>query len=132
MSYVAGNPKKYIGISVGSGQCVALVQAAASTGQTGRWSRGELVKGATLSAGTAIATFDDKGSYISDTDGLSHAAIYMGQSAEGIQVIDQWVLRQKDDKGASVRTHKVAAERTIYFRNSTKPINDGRNYYVID
>lgn len=38
--------------------------------------------------GTAIATFDPSGKYGNHTDGRSHAAIYLGQDATGIQVLD--------------------------------------------
>jgi hypothetical protein len=84
MPFVARNPKHYVGKSVGSGQCVAFVQAAAMTGHTSGWRRGDLVKGALLTEGTAIATFDDKGRYINDQHGKSHAAIYVRQTSEGI------------------------------------------------
>ena len=46
-----------------------------------------------LRPGTAIATFDPDGRYGNHTDGRSHAAIYLGQDATGIRVIDQWVRR---------------------------------------
>lgn len=63
MGYIAGNPKRFLGTSVGSGQCVAYVQAAALTGQTRGWARGELVKDAKLAIGTAIACNNDGRNY---------------------------------------------------------------------
>jgi len=132
MSYIATNPKRLLDTSVGNGQCVAYVQAAAMTGQTRRWSRGELVQGAKLAIGTAIATFDDNGKYISDTHGQSHAAIYMGQDAVGIQVLDQWVSKTKDKKGVISLIVTPVHPRTIYFRNAKAAVDDGRNYYVIE
>lgn len=48
MPYVAVNPQRLIGKSVGNGQCVAFARAAASIGHTSTWTRGELVRGATL------------------------------------------------------------------------------------
>lgn len=132
MSYIAANPKKFLDTSVGSGQCVAYVQVAAMTGQTRAWTRGELVRGAKLAIGTAIATFDDNGKYISDTNGLSHAAIYMGQDAQGIQVLDQWIGTKKGPDGKVIRVPTGVQARTIAFSNRPKPINDGRNYYVIE
>ena len=41
-----------------------------------------------LAKGTAIATFVG-GSYLSHKHG-NHAALYIGQDAEGITVMDQW------------------------------------------
>jgi hypothetical protein len=91
----------YIGRPVGSGQCVALVHAVSpALGSTARWARGEPVQGNTsLQPGTPIATFDKSGRYANATDGSSHAAIYLGQNANGVQVLDQWV-----GKPAAVRT----------------------------
>jgi hypothetical protein len=43
-----------------------------------------------FAVGTAIATFVENGRYGNHTDGSSHAAIYIGQTADGIEVIDQW------------------------------------------
>ena len=132
MAYIATNPKRLLGTSVGTGQCVAFVQAAAMAGPTRRWSRGELVKGAKLAIGTAIATFDDKGKYISNTGGLSHAAIYMGQDALGIQVLDQYGVTTKGADGKPLRVPVSVSARTIFFGKKPKAVNDGRNYYVID
>ena len=49
---------------------------------------GEQVKGVKLAIGTAIATFDEKGRHINDSTGKSHAAIYLGQAAASIQMLD--------------------------------------------
>jgi hypothetical protein len=88
--------------------------------------------GATLAVGTAIATFDENGRYANDTHGKSHAAIYLGQTAAGIQVLDQWLHRRKRSDGTvKVETH-VVQERTIYFQpRKVKDVDDGRKYYVI-
>ena len=90
MPYVALDAEKLDGIaSVGSGECVALVQREAGAPLTRNWSKGALVKGNTaLAVGTAIATFDASGRYASDGQG-KHAAIYLGQDASGIRVVDQ-------------------------------------------
>jgi hypothetical protein len=82
----------YIGRHVGSGHCVALADAVSpGIGPTANWACGAAVKGNTgLRPGTVIATFDKSGSYSNATDGSSHAAIYLGQNAEGMQVLDQW------------------------------------------
>jgi hypothetical protein len=125
MSYtasIAGIPKDYLGKAIGTGQCVAFVEAAAQTPNTARWTRGGLVGGdTTIPAGAAIATFDPSGMYGNHTDGRSHAAIYVSQVAgQGLLVYDQWL-------GQPVH------QRTIRFRNGTgAAVNDGNRFYVIE
>ena len=92
MAYVCSDPSSYLADPhpVGTGQCVALVEAACHTGDTSRWKQGKTVKGdVTLVAGTAIATFQD-GKCQNRKNGDSHAAIYMRQDSKAIYVIDQW------------------------------------------
>ena len=81
------------------------------TRTTSSWGQGQRVKGANLQFGTGIATFTN-GKYDS-----GHTAIYVGQSATGIDVWDQWV-------GQPVH------QRTLRF-DSTSYQNDGDNFYVI-
>lgn len=122
MPYIATNPETYAGQAVGSGQCVAFVEKSSGAPLTSSWSQGAKVKGATLAAGTAIATFGAAGKYTNSTDGTSHAAIYIGQNAAGIQVWDQWL-------GQPVH------QRTLRFQGGApgvKPVNDGDAFYVID
>lgn len=120
MAYVALDPKKLKGTSVGNGHCVAYARQAASMPHTGVWRKGAFVKGTVgIAIGSAIATFDKNNSYANKVDGTSHVAIYLGQSAVGIQVVDQWV------------GHPVS-ERTIYFRDAPRAVNDGSNYYVVE
>lgn len=92
---------KFVGRSTGSGQCVALARAVQpNLGPTSSWRAGEKVEGnTTLQPGTVIATFNGANRYANATDGSSHAAVYLGQNAKGVQVLDQWV-----GKGAAVRT----------------------------
>jgi hypothetical protein len=132
MSYVAANPKKFIGRSIGNGQCVAFARAAANMPHSGEWGKGELVQGAALAFGTAIATFDKNGRYANDTHGASHVAIYIGQDARGIKVLDQWVEKRKLPDGSVKPYVQNVTERTIYFGSKPKPVNDGRNYYVVE
>ena len=82
----------YIGRSVGTGQCVALVKAAnPSLGPASTWMGGAAVQGnTTLAPGTPIATFSGNDRYANATDGSSHAAIYLGQNHNGMVVLDQW------------------------------------------
>jgi len=120
--FVASNFSQYLGQSVGSGQCVALVQAAdPSVGLTATWTQGAAVHGNTsLQPGTAIATFNANGQYANATNGSSHAAIYLGQNAQGIQVEDQW-------------SNQPASIRTIPWNNPTgTAANTGSSFYVIN
>jgi hypothetical protein len=119
MAYIAASPATYSGQAVGTGQCVAFVQKASLAPLTAQWKQGALVKGNTsIAVGTAIATFDPNGTYGNHTDGSSHAAIYTGQNAAGLQVWDQWL-------GQPVH------QRTIRF-GQPKPVNDGNKFYVIE
>lgn len=100
-SALSNDLSSYIGRSVGSGQCVALVKAANPTlGPASLWTSGAAVQGNTaLTPGTPIATFSGTGQYANATDGSSHAAIYLGQNHQGMVVLDQWSGSQ-----AAVRT----------------------------
>lgn len=120
-SFVATDYAQYLGRSAGSGQCVALVQAAnPGIGRTRDWTCGAAVQGNTdLRPGTAIATFNTANRYANATDGSSHAAIYLGQNERGIQVMDQWA-------------GSTAAVRTIPWTNpSGVPANTGAAFHVI-
>jgi hypothetical protein len=91
MAYICQDIEhRRLGKAVGSGQCVALVQAWCNAPNTGSWSKGIDVRGNDhlIQKGTAIATFEN-GVYPNRSSG-NHAAIYLGQDASGIQVIDQW------------------------------------------
>lgn len=130
MPYRSSRPELFIGYSVGSGQCVALVERAAHTPMTYHWHRGLRVKGnLDIPRGTAIATFDPDGRYGNHTDGRSHAAIYLGQGATGIQVIDQWINHRTGQKPVP----QIGHERTIPFAAvQAHAVDDGDDYYVID
>lgn len=118
---VAGSYSQYLGTSVGSGQCVALVQAAdPSVGLTATWREGEAVSSASnLAPGTVIATFGSNGTYTNSLDGSSHAAIYQSTNADGsINVIDQW-------------TGQPAHERTIYNVGGKSAANTASDFHVV-
>jgi hypothetical protein len=125
MPYIATNARSYEKQSVGDGQCVAFVRAASKAPHNSVWKKGKPVKTSNaLSPGTAIATFDQNGTYGSRKDGTSHAAIFMRKTATGIVVLDQWVTNGKN---------QLVHERTIRFDNSIgKKINNGDEYYVIE
>lgn len=133
MVYIASTPSAYVGKSVGNGQCVAYTQKAANMPHTVAWKRGALVKGNTgIAPGTAIATFDANGRYGNHTDGSSHAAIYLGQDASGIQVLDQWMTYKKLPSGERVATPHYVSKRTIRFHKAPRAENNGDNYYVVE
>jgi hypothetical protein len=125
MSYTASVSdiqQNYLTKVIGSGQCVAFVEAAAKTPLTAQWKRGRIVAGdATIPEGTAIATFDPAGTYGNHTDGRSHGAIYVSQVAgQGLVVYDQWL-------GQAVH------QRIVHFRNGVgTAVNDGSQFYVIE
>jgi hypothetical protein len=122
MPYIANNPAASSGEVPGSGQCVALVPQASGASLTAQWTRGQKGKcDGTVQTGTAIATFDANGKYSNSADGSSHAAIYAGQNAIGLQVWGQ-------------PPGKPVHQRTIRFQGGApgvKPVNDGDAYYVI-
>ncbi len=117
---VSGAYSQFLGQNVGSGQCVALVQAAdPNVGLTRTWTQGAQVQGNTsIQPGTAIATFDGSGRYANATDGSSHAAIYLGQNAQGMQVQDQWL-------------NHATSVRTIPWNNTSGAANTGSAFHVI-
>lgn len=121
MPYVAANAEHYLGKKVGTGQCVAYVQAATLAPNTGSWKAGILVLNAAPGAiqkGTVIATMVE-GHYPNHAHG-NHAAIYLSHDSQGIQVIDQWL-------------GQVVHYRTIHDHGDHgNPSNDARRFYVVE
>jgi hypothetical protein len=117
--YFAANPECHHGQAVGSGHCVAFVQAAANCPHTSHWRPGRRVRGGQVERGTAIATFQE-GRYGNHTDGRSHAAILLAEEGGGLRVLDQW-------RGQPVH------ERVIRFKGGQgTPNNDGDAFRVIE
>ncbi|CAF0901416.1 unnamed protein product [Rotaria sordida] len=113
-----GNPSQYAGRSLCDpsggycGECVSFVKICTGDRRTThQWRPGTRVRGANIASGTAIATFPN-GKY------RGHAAIYISQDKNGIQVWDQW-------KG-----HPVS-RRTIRW-NGSGLSNNGDSFYVIN
>ncbi len=74
-----------------------------------------------IAPGTVIATFDADGRYGNHLDRRSHAALYLGQNAVGIQVLDQW----------NGHTRQPVHERTIRFKDGHgSKDNDGDAFHV--
>jgi len=123
--YVADHPRQWIGQnSVGTGERVPLVQQATGAPRSTEWRPGIQVQGNTdIRPGTAIATFDSNGRY----DG--HAAIYLGQDAHRIQVIDQWNIREE---GRVIRQYRPS-ERTLNFEQPWHArVDRGEFYHVVE
>lgn len=53
MAFIAPDPEKYEGEVIGNGQCVDFVKASGAP-QTSLWNEGDKVRGALITAGTAI------------------------------------------------------------------------------
>ncbi|WP_234383666.1 BPSL0067 family protein [Paracidovorax avenae] len=126
MPYVYNNPKALEGKpSVGNKQCVALVKFYAKAPASSLWREGASVKGnMLLREGTAIATFVD-GRYPNHASG-NHAALYVGQDAGGIYVIDQWS-----------KVNKIQARKLRFLGKDkhggwTNPSNNGDAFSVVE
>jgi hypothetical protein len=112
--------------SKGNAECVEFIQQTLSAPVTASWSEGiKIVKlgaGQTdpVAVGTAIATFVN-GKYPQTGSTGKHAAIYLGQDATGIQVLDQW------------RAQGKVLQRTIRWTPSKTGLsNDGNAFSVIE
>src|SRR5579883_640602 len=100
------------------GQCVSYVTTVCPTipVNTHAWKKGLQVKGKKdILPGTAIATFDSNGKY------SGHAAIYEGQTSDGINVVDQWVAPPA----------KAIHKRMLRF-GAHGNANNGDNFFIID
>ncbi len=124
--YATDNPRRWIGEHpIGTGECVSLVQQATGAPRAMEWRPGILVQGnANIRPGTAIATFDSSDRY----DG--HAAIYLGQDGHGIQVVDQWNIR---DSHGRIIGQQPPSVRTLPFNDPQHSrINRGDSYRVVE
>jgi hypothetical protein len=124
--YVSDNPEQWIGQpSVGTGECVPLVQQATGAPRSSEWRPGVSVQGNTaIRPGTAIATFDSNGHY------SGHAAIYIGQDENGIRVVDQWNIR--DREGRIIGRHTPSARRLWRDEPGHDRIDRGESYHVVE
>jgi hypothetical protein len=105
------------------------------------WRLGAQVKGnLALAPGTVIAIFDSNGRYIgtsrhSHSHGVAHTALYVRQSAIGIEVVHQFKSASCPNiKGALVR---FGGQRTAGYRSGVSASGDtpedvGENYYVVE
>ncbi|UPY35223.1 BPSL0067 family protein [Sediminicoccus sp. KRV36] len=107
---------------LGNGHCVPLVQAACGAPVTMLWRKGPWVRAnPAIPRGTAIATFTPAGRY-ANLDTGNHAAVYLGETSEGLMVVDQW----------QTRTPARPGRRLLTFRGGDgSPSNDGDAFFVI-
>jgi hypothetical protein len=130
MSHILANARTYSGKRFpnarGHTECVEFIRQTLNAPNTSVWREGmKILKVAVDQAdlilpGTAIATFVD-GSYPSHGSTGKHAAIYLGQNANGIQVMDQW------------RSQNQVRRRTIYWHPHSRGLsNDGNAFSVIE
>lgn len=94
-------------------ECVALARALSGAPPSAQWVRGAHVRGNThIQKGTVIATFVN-GHY------EGHAAVYLGETADGIRVFDQWNAQR-------------AHVRIIHYTGRHAFVDTGDNYYVVE
>lgn len=112
---------------VGTHQCVALVQKYAGAPTTAHWRQGAAVSGnTTLAPGTAIATFA-KGRYPNNSHG-NHAALYVGQGANGIYIVDQW----KAPKKTKISVRLIRSKGKDKNGNFIGPSDNADAFFVIE
>jgi hypothetical protein len=111
--------------TVGTKQCVALIQQYTKARAASVWRQGEAVKGKlTLKKGTAIATFVN-GKYPNHGTG-NHAAFYLSQDAAGIVVIDQW------SKSGTIQKRRLTFKGKDKGGRFIDPSNNGDAFSVIE
>jgi hypothetical protein len=126
LEVLTGHEKKPYVNGKGNAECIEFVRQSLDAPHTSKWREGAKIRRLApgesdpVARGTAIATFVE-GEYPQTGNSGKHAAIYLGQNAEGIQVLDQWKQKGR------------VSERTIHW-NSPKPIlsNDPQAFSVIE
>ncbi|WP_425252425.1 BPSL0067 family protein [Janthinobacterium sp. NFX145] len=112
---------------VGNHQCVALVRLYAGAPATSAWKQGAAVLGnRLLRKGTAIATFIS-GKYANHQQG-NHAALYMGQTLDGILVMDQWSGKRPGIETSRTLRSKGQYKNGLY----VDPSNNADAFFVIE
>ncbi|HWZ44658.1 MAG TPA: BPSL0067 family protein [Candidatus Saccharimonadales bacterium] len=100
----------------GTAQCVQLIKTLVGAPPTSEWREGQKVtKDANIAPGTVIATFEN-GRYPQlhgeKATRNQHAAIYLGQTEEGIWVVEQASVRDKNDKRPVIQARLIRWDRT--------------------
>ena len=120
----------------GNAECALLVQSLTGAPRTSTWKRGKKVSGqdSNVTAGTAVATFKDDGTYDGNS-GVCHAAIYVKTTAVGVEVWDQWRDGHVGTRKAEGFHHGMRTMRFVDAKGkkskSYRRQNDGDALYVI-
>lgn len=122
--------------AAGNAECALLVQKLTGAPVTSSWKRStKKVRGGSVTAGTAIATFKDDGTYDGNS-GVCHAAIFLRETARGLDVWDQWRTGHIGQRKADGYKHGI---RTCGFVDAKgkkskdyRRQNDGDEFYVIE
>jgi hypothetical protein len=114
--------------AVGTGQCVALVQAYSNAGPTSGWRPADNrnLFDNPPQPGAAIATLD-RGYYANQPTG-NHAAIYLGQGSDSR---GRYILVQEQNVARDQYGNKVVGERRIYERTGGSDSNNASTFRVI-
>ncbi|MEE9390876.1 MAG: BPSL0067 family protein [Planctomycetota bacterium] len=119
LAHAAKYKDKVLGYAPYKGECAAGLQlvfseAGKPLGLTSTWKKGKQVKGNSIPAGTAIASFKN-GRY------WKHAGVLIRETPSGLLVWDQW---------AGQPWH----QRTLRFKegNTSDGSNNGNLFFVID
>ncbi len=118
----------------GNAECVLLVQKVTGAPQSTTWKRGKKVRDGGVNPGTAIATFQDDGTYDGNS-GVCHAAVFVKTTATGVRVWDQWRtghVGERKELGffhglRECRFFDEAGKKSKNYRRQ----NDGDEFYVI-
>jgi hypothetical protein len=98
------------------GQCVSYVkQVCPSLPLTNGWKKGSPAKG-NAQKGMVIATFDSEDNY------YGHAAIYVSEDQDGINVYDQYIYGV---------TPKAVGPRKLRF-GASNDVNNGDKFYIVE
>ena len=125
MVHVLSNPESHTGKAFvnakGNAECVEFIAQTLNAPATVVWREGSKVtKGdQSIAKGTAIATFVN-GKYPQTGTSGKHAAIYMSQTADGIDVLDQW------------RAQGMVKRRTIRWTGGPILSNNGSAFSIIE
>ena len=121
----------------GNAECVLLVQKLTGAPGTTSWNRNakKKVRGGSVTAGTAIATFMDNGKYDGNS-GVCHAAIFLQETATGLLVWDQWRTGHIGQRKADGYKHGIRTCRFVDAEGKKskdyRRQNDGDEFYVIE
>jgi hypothetical protein len=149
-------------IKKGNGECAGIAQSYVpgliprpdgSGPHASDWIRGAKVRGRSIQAGTVIAIFDSNGVYVGQKhhahkSGIAHVALYVQQSAEGIEVVHQHAKTDRI-KGTLIRFgggwlgdvctneradgyHKSGVSGKNISRQGITLEDDADNYYVVE